>query len=63
MTGSKFQLVHCHECGVTSPRELEKLARASGRTCLVCGEPLEPGDDQVDEPSRSDAISRVRQRL
>jgi hypothetical protein len=54
MTGYKFRLVHCHECGVTSPRELEELARASGRTCLICGERLDDRNGEVDGSSRSD---------
>ena len=54
MTGYKFRLVHCHECGVTSPRELEELARASGRTCLICGERLGDRNGEVDGSSRSD---------
>jgi hypothetical protein len=44
----KFLLVHCQECGVTSPRELAELARQSGRYCLICGEKFEH-DPQVGE--------------
>ena len=48
MTEYKFCLVHCHECGVTSPREPAELARQSGRYCLICGEKFEQ-DAQVGE--------------
>jgi hypothetical protein len=56
----KFLLVHCHECGVTSPRESAELARASGRTCLICGAQLER-DGQADQPARSGADKGERQ--
>jgi hypothetical protein len=49
MTTHEFRLIHCNECGVTSPREITELARASGRMCLVCGALLER-DDAADDP-------------
>ena len=56
----KFLLVHCHECGVTSPRESAELARPSGRTCLICGAKLER-DDHADERACSSAEEGERQ--
>jgi hypothetical protein len=50
MTKHKFLLVHCDECGVSSPREPAELARQSGRYCLICGEKLDR-DAQVAEPT------------
>jgi hypothetical protein len=49
MTPHKFRLIHCDECGVTSPRDLTELKRASGRMCLVCGALLEQ-EHEFDDP-------------
>jgi hypothetical protein len=60
MSTYKFLLVHCPECGVTSPRESAELARASGRTCLICGAKLER-DAQADERACSSTEEGERQ--
>jgi hypothetical protein len=57
MTAHKFRLIHCNECGVTSPREPTELERASGRICLVCGALFER-EHEVDDPPAT-ALTRT----
>ena len=49
MTRDKFLLVHCDQCGVTSPREPAELARPSGSYCLICGAEFEQYTESLDE--------------
>jgi hypothetical protein len=62
MTKQIFQLVHCDECGVTSPRDPAELARQSGKHCLVCGAAFESDDKSEQAAARSNVETRERRR-
>ena len=35
--GNQIAMIHCDECGVSSPRDIAELTRPSDLRCHVCG--------------------------